>query len=185
MVAVQAPAATVSCAADGDCGSNQLCVDRMCYDVAATTACAASPIHFATNSSAIDRRNRGELNQLAACLRSDHEVQVSLAGNADERGGSSFNRDLAQRRADAAARYLEVAGVPAARLSTLTYGADNPACTAHDAACWRHNRRVDIAARNVNEQVVKNKKTSDDDTKSGLRIDSTGNGTDNGSPLGK
>jgi outer membrane protein OmpA-like peptidoglycan-associated protein len=185
MVAVQAPPVRVSCAADADCGSDQLCVDRMCYDVAAATACAASPVHFATNSAAIDARNRAELNQLAACLRSDRNVSVALAGNADERGASAYNRDLAQRRADAAASYLEAAGVPAARLSTLTYGADNPECTQHDASCWRNNRRVDIAARAAHGDTLKNKNTTDDDTQRGRRIDSTGNGTDNGSPLGK
>src|SRR5207248_3389414 len=76
MVAVQAPATRVSCAADADCSTNQLCVDRMCYDVAAATACAAAPIHFRTNSDAIDTRNRAELNQLAACLRSDRDVRI-------------------------------------------------------------------------------------------------------------
>jgi outer membrane protein OmpA-like peptidoglycan-associated protein len=185
MVEVAPSATRVSCAADADCGASQLCVDRMCYDVAAATACQASPIHFRTNSAAIDARNRNELNQLAACLRRDREVHVTLAGNADERGDSAYNRDLAQRRANAAAGYLESAGVPSARLSTLTYGADNPSCTGHDADCWRHNRRVDIAARAGDEQTLKNKNTTDDDTKRGLRIDGTGNGTDNGTPLGK
>jgi outer membrane protein OmpA-like peptidoglycan-associated protein len=183
MVAVAEPAAKVSCAADADCGSQQLCVDRMCYDVAGTV-CSGAPIHFKTNSAAIDRRNRAELNQLAACLRSNRDVHATLAGNADERGNADYNRDLAQRRADATAGYLEAAGVPSERLSTVTYGTDDPLCTSHAGDCWRQNRRVDIAANNAGKSI-KNKATTDDDTKSGVRIDGTGNGTDNGSPLGK
>jgi outer membrane protein OmpA-like peptidoglycan-associated protein len=185
MVAVQPAAARVACAADADCGIYQLCVDRMCYDVAAVSACSSAAIHFATNSAAIDSRNRGELNQAAACLRSDKNIPITLTGNADERGSRKYNYDLAQRRADTVAAYLESAGVPSTKLVPLSYGVDNPMCRTHDADCWRKNRRVDIAARGVPETAVKNKNTSNDDTKRGVRIDSTGNGTDNATPLGK
>ncbi|MDB4966351.1 MAG: hypothetical protein JWN44_2040 [Myxococcales bacterium] len=190
MVAVQPAAQPVACAADADCGTQQLCVDRACHDVTAATvaACTERPIHFVTNSAAIDGRNRSELNETATCLRSDRSVHVTIAGNADERGDSAYNRDLAQRRADAVAGYLEAAGVSPSQLTTATYGADNPMCTAHDSDCWKQNRRVEIAPRGLRAKAnepVKNKVTSDDDTKGIQRIDSTGNGTDNGSPLGK
>jgi outer membrane protein OmpA-like peptidoglycan-associated protein len=190
MVGLEPAARPLACAADADCGSAQLCVDRSCFDVATATAasCAESPIHFATNSARIDSRNRAELNQLAVCLRTDRAVRVNLAGNADERGNRDYNRTLAQRRADTVAGYLESAGVKQSQLSTLAYGADNPMCTEHDADCWRQNRRVEIQPRSFRAssgEPIKNKITTDQDTKQGGHIDSTGNGTDNGSPLGK
>lgn len=186
MVAVTPAATPIACAADFDCGGQQLCVDRACFDVSSATACAERPIHFATNSATIDRRNRPELNQLAACLRSDRSLRVAVAGNADERGDRDYNRTLAQRRADAVAGYLQSVGVSQQQLTTVTYGADKPLCDEHDAVCWRRNRRVDVAATNPDgAQVTKNKQTTDDDTSAGRRIDSTGNGTDNGTPLGK
>ena len=185
MVAVQPATTAVSCAADADCGGQQLCVERSCYDVAAATACAERPIHFATDSAAIDARNRPELNQLSACLRADRSVRVAVSGNADERGNRDYNRELAQRRADAVAGYLEATGVSQKQLSTVTYGVDNPLCTSHDSDCWRQNRRVDIAATDHDAATIKNKQTTDDDTNATRRIDGTGNGTDNGSPLGK
>lgn len=161
------------CAADVDCGGQQLCVDRACFDVSSTTACAERPIHFATNSATIDRRNRPELNQLAACLRSDRSERVAVAGNADERGDRDYNRTLAQRRADAVAGYLQSVGVSKQQLTTVTYGADKPLCDEHGAVCWRRNRRVDVAATNPDgAQVTKNKQTSDDDASGGRRIDS-------------
>jgi outer membrane protein OmpA-like peptidoglycan-associated protein len=185
MVAVQPAAEHVACAADVDCGSQQLCVERACYDVSSTMACAERPIHFVTNSAAIDTRNRPELNQLAACLRADKNVRVSVSGNADERGDRDYNRGLAQRRADAVAGYLEATGVSKQQLTTIGYGVDRPLCNEHDAQCWRQNRRVDVAATGNDAPSTKNKQTSDDDTKGSQRIDGTGNGTDNGSPLGK
>jgi outer membrane protein OmpA-like peptidoglycan-associated protein len=183
MVSVsQAPNAQ-TCAADADCGGQQLCVDRLCYNVASAMECANSSIHFPTNSAEIDARNRTELNQLAACLRSDRTVRVVIAGNADERGDASYNRALAQRRADTVSGYLESAGVPSSQLATVSYGVDDPLCERHDATCWRKNRRVDIAA--TTDKTSKNKLSTDDDTNAGRRIDGTGNGTDNGTPLGK
>src|SRR4051794_12279818 len=73
MVAVAPATHPTACAADADCGSQQLCVDRSCHDVAGATvaACSERPIHFATNSAVIDSRNRSELNETATCLRSD------------------------------------------------------------------------------------------------------------------
>ena len=126
-----------------------------------------------------------ELNQLAACLRADKNVRVSVSGNADERGDREHNRVLAERRADAVAGYLEAAGVSKQQLATIGYGVDRPLCTEHDADCWRRNRRVDVAATGNDAASTRNKQTSDDDTKAGQRIDGTGNGTDNGTPLGK
>jgi peptidoglycan-associated lipoprotein len=190
MVAVAPAAVAVQCAADADCGAAQLCVDRTCHDVtsATPTACAEMAIHFATASAAIDARNRPELTQAAVCLRNHRDVHVTLAGNADERGAADYNRALAQRRADTVASYFETAGVEASQLSTLSYGAADPVCTAHDDACWRQNRRVELNApswRAGAGKLEKNKTTTDDDAKQMQRIDSTGNGTDNGSPIGK
>jgi outer membrane protein OmpA-like peptidoglycan-associated protein len=187
MVAVE-QAASGYCAADADCGSQQLCVDRMCHNVADASACGVMPVHFATDSAALDARNRAELDRTAVCLRSNQSANVSIAGNADERGNSDYNRSLAQRRADAVAQYLEADGVPAAQLSTVTYGADDPLCNQHAADCWRQNRRVEIRPSGMRAGLSpsdKNKNTTDNDAKSIRRIDSTGNGTDNGTPLGK
>jgi peptidoglycan-associated lipoprotein len=190
MVAVTPARVPLTCAADADCGAAQLCVDRACFDVASASqlACAEMPVHFTTGSAVIDRYNRAELNQAAVCLRNHRDVHVTIAGNADERGAADFNRDLAQRRADTVAGYLEAAGVAPAQLSTVTYGSDKPLCAEHDDDCWRQNRRVELNApsfRAQNGKTTKNKLTTDDDAKGNQRIDSTGNGTDNGSPVGK
>src|SRR5262249_51078228 len=111
-----------------------------------------------TNSAAIDSRNRTELNQLAACLRSDRTVRVVIAGNADERGDASYNRSLAQRRADTVSGYLESAGVPSSQLATVSYGVDDPLCEPTDPESGRKTRRVDIAAstrhQGIQEQAL-------------------------------
>jgi outer membrane protein OmpA-like peptidoglycan-associated protein len=189
MVAVAPAAVAVQCAADADCGASQLCVDRTCHDVTQATinACRDMEIHFATASAEVDWRNRPELDSAAVCLRNHRDVHVTLAGNADERGAPDYNRALAQRRADKVASYLESVGVDPDRLATMTYGASDPICTAHDVECWRLNRRVELNAPSwrAGIKLEKNKLSTDDEAKGQQRIDSTGNGTDNGSPVGK
>lgn len=187
MVAV-APTAHNECAADADCASTQLCVDRSCHNTMSASTCADMPIHFATNSDAIDVNNRAELNDLSACLRSHRDVRVTVAGNADERGTEEMNQALSGRRADAVAAYLQTAGVASEQLSTIQYGTQDPLCRTHDASCWRVNRRADITSTGAPVEVrgsARNKLSTDDDAKHDVRIDSTGNGTDNGSPAGK
>jgi peptidoglycan-associated lipoprotein len=187
MVAVQTNGTSIQCAADADCGNGQLCVDRACHNVMSVSACSDLPVHFATDSAAIDTANRTELNDLAICLRENRDVRVTVAGNADERGASSHNDVLANERADAVANYLRASGVSPKQLETVAYGERDPLCRAHDASCWKQNRRADIKTfdRDNGFNDARNKKTSDDDTKGIQRIDSTGNGTNNGSPLGK
>ncbi|HEX4456723.1 MAG TPA: OmpA family protein [Polyangia bacterium] len=187
MVAV-GPTAQMECAADADCGSTQLCVDRSCHNVMSVSACSDMPVHFATNSAAIDTNNRGELNDLAACLRSNRDVRVTVAGNADERGSEDMNEALAARRADAVAGYLQSAGVSSGQMQTVAYGTQDPLCRTHDSSCWKANRRAEITTEGAPAEVkgaARSKTSTDDEAKHDTRIDSTGNGTDNGSPVGK
>ena len=48
---------------------------------------------------------------------------------------------LGSRRADAVKQYLVSLGVPAARLTVVSKGKEQPVCTDHDESCWQQNRR--------------------------------------------
>ncbi|MDB4970561.1 MAG: peptidoglycan-associated lipoprotein [Myxococcales bacterium] len=187
MVAVQR-ASNGQCAADADCGNQQLCVDSSCHDVLPVSACSEMPVHFTTDSAAVDAKNRAELNDLAICLRANRDVRVTVAGNTDERGTVAHNEVLAGQRAKAVADYLVAANVPAKQVETVAFGTRDPMCKAHDAGCWKQNRRSDIMASDASNglsESAKNKKTTDDVAKNNRRVDGTGNGSDNGSPVGK
>jgi peptidoglycan-associated lipoprotein len=71
-------------------------------------------------------------------------VKVRLEGNTDDRGTQEYNLALGERRAEAVKRYLEAQGVSAARISTVSFGKDNPLCNQNDESCWAKNRRVDF-----------------------------------------
>ena len=49
---------------------------------------------------------------------------------------------LGEHRAHAAMAYLAGLGVPAARLTTTSYGKEKPVCTEATESCWGRNRRA-------------------------------------------
>jgi peptidoglycan-associated lipoprotein len=78
----------------------------------------------------------------------DHlQRQIRIEGNCDERGGREYNLALGQRRADAVRERMQLVGVPAARIETISFGKEKPKATSHDEAAWAEDRRADIVYR--------------------------------------
>ena len=70
---------------------------------------------------------------------------VTVEGHCDERGSAEYNLALGDRRAQEARDYLVEFGVPAAQLTTISYGKERPQCTEHNEECWQRNRRAHLA----------------------------------------
>src|SRR5262249_30769949 len=117
-----------------------------CVDMSAGLAeCSRVTAHFSFNSAELDPADKPALERSARCLRADHALHVTIAGNADERGTEEYNLALGDRRATAVKSYLESLGASAQQLATVSYGKENPLCTEHDEACWAQNRRAELA----------------------------------------
>lgn len=71
-------------------------------------------------------------------------ARVTLEGHTDERGTRDYNLALGERRADAVQRFLVAEGVPADRLSRLSYGEERPAEPGSSERAWSLNRRVEL-----------------------------------------
>ena len=70
---------------------------------------------------------------------------ITVEGHCDERGSAEYNLGLGDRRSTSAKEFLESLGVPANRLTTISYGKERPQCTNADEACYQKNRRVHFA----------------------------------------
>lgn len=99
-------------------------------------------IFFATDSSVVDSEGQAALDKQAVWLKGNTSVNVTVEGHADERGTREFNIALGERRATAAKNYLVGQGVPASRISTISYGKERPAVTGNDESAWSQNRRA-------------------------------------------
>lgn len=69
---------------------------------------------------------------------------IKIEGHCDERGTVEYNLSLGEKRAKAVMDYLTGLGVPANRLSIISYGKERPVDTGHNEAAWAKNRRAEF-----------------------------------------
>ncbi len=80
----------------------------------------------------------------AEYLKDHSSAKVRIEGNCDERGSRSYNLALGQRRADAVKKAIELLGVSAKRIESVSYGEEKPKAKGHDETAWAQNRRSDL-----------------------------------------
>ena len=103
--------------------------------------------YFDTNKYAIQPEYRSAIEQQAEFMKANESVVATLEGNADERGSLEYNLALGQKRANAVQKTLEIMGVPARRLNTMSHGEESSRQTCHQEKCWKENRRVDFTGK--------------------------------------
>lgn len=80
------------------------------------------------------------LDAQAAWLRQYPAVRIRIEGNCDERGTREYNLALGARRANAVRDYLISRGVPASRITTLSWGKERPVDPGSNEDAWARNR---------------------------------------------
>jgi peptidoglycan-associated lipoprotein len=107
-------------------------------DLAAT---AGDRVYFAYDKSDISPEARAILSKQADWLKKNANVTVTVEGHCDERGTREYNLALGERRATAVKNVLVALGIPANRVSTISYGKERPAVVGSTEAAWAQNRR--------------------------------------------
>ena len=77
-------------------------------------------------------------------LTENPNLRLRLEGNADERGGEAYNRQLGLQRAEAVKKLLTSRGASARQIKAISHGKANPLVSGQDEASWAMNRRVDL-----------------------------------------
>ena len=101
---------------------------------------------FDTESSALDATAKRKLDDAAAILARNPDVQVEIAGHADSRGPEDYNMRLSVNRAEAVRRYLAQQGIDVARMSVRGYGESQPAASNDSREGQAKNRRAELRA---------------------------------------
>ena len=99
-------------------------------------------VFFDTDSSTLDSEAQATLARQVEWLKQYGNINVTVEGHADERGTREYNIALGERRASATKRFLVGKGIPANRISTISYGKERPAVIGSDDASWSQNRRA-------------------------------------------
>ncbi|MEL3890342.1 peptidoglycan-associated lipoprotein Pal [Ferrovibrio sp. MS7] len=84
---------------------------------------------------------KATLDKQAAWLKRYGQWKVVIEGHADERGTREYNLALGERRANSVKAYLVNQGIPANRVTTISYGKERPVALGSNEAAWAQNRR--------------------------------------------
>lgn len=101
-------------------------------------------VYFDFDKSVVKPEYSGTVQQQAEFIQAHGNDVVTLEGNCDERGSNEYNLALGQRRADAVRKDIELLGVKADQVKTVSFGEEKPRLTCHAEKCWKENRRVDF-----------------------------------------
>ena len=107
-------------------------------------ALAKKVFYFEFDRDELSQEDRDALIYHANDLKANPTKRIRLEGHADERGTREYNLALGERRAQAVERYLQVQGVAAAQMETISYGEEMPADTRTTEAAHSLNRRVEM-----------------------------------------
>src|SRR5512141_1149261 len=103
-------------------------------------------VRFKLNSYELTKEAKVALDEFAQkVLALDKGVYLEIQGHTDDTGGSDYNDQLGQQRAEAVRRYLaREHKLPLGRISTISYGDTQPVETNKTAKGRSQNRRVVI-----------------------------------------
>ncbi len=90
---------------------------------------------------------KAALNEKASYMLSHPELRVIVEGHCDERGSNSYNMALGEKRARAAAAYLEVMGISPERMESVSYGEERPKVMGHTEEAYASNRRASFVIK--------------------------------------
>ena len=107
---------------------------------------ALGVVHFALDKATLSADARKIVEANAQAIKSAASMasyQVIVEGNCDDRGTIAYNIALGQKRADEVKAYYVRMGIPAANITTVSYGEEKPVCYEASQSCWAQNRRAD------------------------------------------
>ncbi|MAZ75924.1 MAG: peptidoglycan-associated lipoprotein [Micavibrio sp.] len=102
---------------------------------------AGERVLFDTDSHNVNGDARMTLDAQARWLNTYPGLNITIEGHADERGTREYNLALGERRANSVKNYLISMGVDPRRLTTISYGKEQPEAVGNDPSAWAQNRR--------------------------------------------
>jgi peptidoglycan-associated lipoprotein len=98
-------------------------------------------VFFAYDSSELSPEARATIQKNSEYLKRWTSTKVMVEGHADPRGTNEYNLALGERRADVTRDYLVSLGIATDRVTIVSKGEEEPACSEENESCWQRNRR--------------------------------------------
>lgn len=110
-----------------------------------STVLTDDKVKFSSGRAHLTEQAERELDQLVAKLKADNQpVFIEIQGHTDATGSDAVNQQLGLKRAEAVRMYLARAGLPLARMSTISYGESAPLADNNTREGRSTNRRVQL-----------------------------------------
>lgn len=100
-----------------------------------------SDVFFELDRADLREEGKSTVQKDADWLKKWESTKITVEGHCDSRGSSGTNLSLGSRRANAVKEYMIGLGVPAARVTTISKGKEQPFCHDENESCWQQNRR--------------------------------------------
>ena len=107
----------------------------------------ALDIHFETGQAAIKPESQPIVDQIAAALRNNSSLKVSVEGHTDNTGTPQGNKALSLKRAEAVVAALVQAGIVSTRLAAAGWGQEKPVADNRTEEGRARNRRVEVVKK--------------------------------------
>jgi peptidoglycan-associated lipoprotein len=98
-------------------------------------------VYFEFDKSAVKKSEQAKVAAVGEYLKSNPDSRLQIEGHCDERGTEGYNLALGERRALAIRETLLNLGVPAANVTTVSFGEARPADPSQNDAAYAKNRR--------------------------------------------
>jgi len=100
-------------------------------------------VKFPVDSSKLSSEAQTRLGDFIQKLKSENKnVYLEIQGHTDATGGKDLNMKLGEQRAEAVRLFMNQQGVPLNRMSTISYGSDQPVAPNNTRQGRAQNRRV-------------------------------------------
>jgi len=110
-------------------------------------------VFFDYDESEIEPAAERVLRRKARILRANPQVELRVAGHADERGSTEYNLALGSRRAESVVQFFVNFGLDQDRFSTVSYGEERPLVDESNEEAWAQNRRVEFEITAGSNQI--------------------------------
>ncbi|MBC86531.1 MAG: peptidoglycan-associated lipoprotein [Bdellovibrionaceae bacterium] len=103
-----------------------------------------STVNFPYDSSTLGSAARSALTENAKWINANSGVTIQIEGHCDSRGSVEYNLALGERRAKSVKNFLVGQGVPANRLTIISYGKEKPIAQGDTESVYAQNRRANF-----------------------------------------
>ncbi|MBC7396756.1 MAG: OmpA family protein [Bdellovibrionales bacterium] len=101
-------------------------------------------IHFGYDAYTLDSGAKSTLKSNAQILKDKGSIKIQVEGHCDQRGGIQYNIALGEKRANSVKKFIQEQGIPAERVTVISFGKEKPADPSETEEAYTKNRRANF-----------------------------------------